>query len=148
MRLLKPKAQDGQGTGTLAEGVAIKMVGSISPIGGNNPSFTVADIDAENSEMKDYRVIAASDKTGAQWSEEYDFDQTYKESAFTAATVGDLIAGFRADPNAQAAASAGYIQNFDSHGTGLKALKPMWKIYTCELMGEGAEAFRSCVCGQ
>ena len=142
MRLLKPKAQDGQGTGTLAKGVAIKMVGSISPIGGNDPSFTMAEIDAATSEMKDYRVFAASDKTGTKWSEEYDFSEMYKEPAFTAATVGDLIAGFRADPNAQAATSANYIQNFDSHGAGLKALKPMWKIYTCELMGEGADAIQ------
>ena len=143
MRLLKPKEQ-----GTPPEGVAIKMVGSISPIGGNNPSFTVAQIDAATSEMKDYRVFAASDKAGAHWSEEYDFDETYKEPAFTAATVGDLIAGFKADPNDQAETSASYIQNFDSHGAGLKALKPLWKTYTCELMGEGAEAFRECVCGE
>ncbi len=141
MRLLKP-ASDAE-----ARGVAIKMVGSISPIGGNNPSFTVAEIDAATTEMKDFQVFAASDKTGANWSEEYDFAQTYKEPAFTATTVGDLIAGFRGDPNAQATTSASYIQNFDSRGAGLKALKPMWKIYTCELMGEGAEAFRSCVCG-
>ena len=142
VRLLKPKTH-----GVPPEGVAIKMVGSISPIGGNNPSFTVAEIDAATSEMKDYRVFAASDKTGTKWSEEYDFAETYKEPAFTAATVGDLIAGFRADPNAQAAPSANYIQNFDSHGAGIKALKPIWKMYTCELMGEGAEEFKECVCG-
>ncbi|HEY1805281.1 MAG TPA: metallophosphoesterase [Terracidiphilus sp.] len=141
MRLLKPKAQ-----GAPVEGVAIKMVGSISPIGGNNPSFTVAEIDTATSEMKDYRVFAASDKTGAKWSEEYDFGDTYKEPAFTAETVGDLIAGFRADPNAQTAASASYIQDFDSHGAGLTVLKPLWKTYTCELMGEDAEAFKACVC--
>jgi len=142
MRLLKPKSLAGP-----QRGVAIKMVGSISPIGGNNPSFTVAEIDPATAEMKNYRVFAASDKTGAKWSEEYDFVETYKEPAFTAATVGDLIAKFRADPNAQSAPSASYIQNFDSHGMALEVLKPMWKTYTCDLMGEGADEFRKCVCG-
>ncbi|HVN93446.1 MAG TPA: metallophosphoesterase [Terracidiphilus sp.] len=142
LRLLKPKTQDGP-----QQGVAIKMVGSISPIGGNNPSFTVAEIDPATTEMKDYQVFAATDKTGAKWSEEYDFAKTYHEPAFTAATVGDLIAEFRADPSAQSAPSASYIQNFDSHGASLEVLKPVWKTYACDLMGEDADDFRKCVCG-
>jgi sphingomyelin phosphodiesterase acid-like 3 len=142
MRLLKPKAQ-----GAPQEGVAMKMVGSISPIGGNNPSFTVAEIDTATSEMKDYQVFAASDNTGAKWSKEYDFAETYKEPAYTAATVGDLISEFKADPGAQTAPIESYIQNYDSHGAGLTVLKPLWKTYTCEMMGEGAEDFRKCVCG-
>ncbi len=42
MRLLKPTAAGAPEEGFLAKGVAIKMVGSISPVDGNNPSFTVA----------------------------------------------------------------------------------------------------------
>ena len=83
--------------------VAVKMVASISPIDGNNPSFTLATIDPANAILADYRVIAASNQTGidTNWTEEYDFAQMYHEPAFTATTLGSLIAGFKADPMAQ-----------------------------------------------
>jgi sphingomyelin phosphodiesterase acid-like 3 len=144
MRLLKPAA-----TGAPPQGVAIKMVGSISPIDGNNPSFTVAQIDAATAQLKDYRVVVASNQTGVdtQWTEEYDFAKTYKEDAFTAASAGDLIAGFRADPTAQTAASQSYIRNFGS-GTGAREIGVLWQPYTCALRNDGADAFRECVCGK
>jgi sphingomyelin phosphodiesterase acid-like 3 len=142
MRLLKPAA------GAPAEGVAVKMVPSISPVNGNNPSFTVAEIDAATAQLKDYRVIVASNQTGVdtQWTEEYDFAKTYKEEAFTAATDADLIAGFKADATAQAPASQSYIRNY-SAGGGLRALGTFWQPYTCALRNDGADAFRECVCG-
>ena len=116
MRVLKP-------AGAEAQGVAIKMVGSISPIDGNNPSFTVAQIDAATAQLKDYQVFVASNQTGidTKWSAEYDFSDTYKEPSFDAASVTDLIAGFKADPTAQTAASKSYIQNYVS-GSGARAL--------------------------
>jgi sphingomyelin phosphodiesterase acid-like 3 len=148
MRLLKPAA-DGQGAGALAEGVAVKMVPSISPINGNNPSFTVAQIDAATADLKDYQVFVGSDQLGVdtQWAEGYDFAKTYKEDGFTAATAGDLIAGFKADPTAQTARSKSYIQNYGS-GTGARAIGTFWQPYTCALRNDGADAFRECVCGK
>lgn len=142
MRLLRPAA------GSSAEGVALKMVPSISPINGNNPAFTVAEIDAATAELKDYRVFVASNQTGTDthWSEEYDFAKTYKEGAFTAATAGDLIEGFKADPTAQADRSKSYIQNYGS-GSGARAIGTFWQPYTCALRNDGADAFRECVCG-
>jgi sphingomyelin phosphodiesterase acid-like 3 len=142
MRLLKP------GAGDPKDGVAIKMVGSISPVNGNNPSFTVAEIDAAKAQLKDYRVFVASNQTGvdAQWSEEYDFAQAYKEPAFTAATVADLVAGFKADPTGQSDASKSYIKNY-GEGSAARALGAFWQPYTCALRNDGAEAFRECVCG-
>ena len=87
VRLLEPADAD-----AAEKGVAVKMVPSISPVDGNNPSFTVARIDAATATMKDYRVVAASNKTGVDttWTEEYDFAKTYKEPAFSAATLEDL----------------------------------------------------------
>jgi sphingomyelin phosphodiesterase acid-like 3 len=150
MRLLKPAAGDPP------EGVAIKMVGSISPVNGNNPSFTVAQIDAATAQLKDYRVFVASNltapdaspnsNTGTQWSEEYDFAQAYKKPAFTAATVADLVAGFKADPTAQSSASQSYIRNYGSGAGGARAIGAFWQPYTCALRNDGADAFRSCVC--
>ncbi|MGB8030925.1 MAG: metallophosphoesterase [Terracidiphilus sp.] len=151
MRLLKPEV-----AGAPAEGVAVKLVPSISPINGNSPSFTVVQIDAATGQLKDYRVIVASNQTGpdanpntsvgTQWREEYDFAQTYKEDAFTAASVTDLIEGFKGDPTAQAGASQSYIRNFDS-GTGARDLSAFWQPYTCAFKNDGADAFRECVCG-
>jgi sphingomyelin phosphodiesterase acid-like 3 len=141
LRLLKPSEGDPQ------DGVAIKMVGSISPVNGNNPSFTVAEVDAATAQLKDYRVFVASNQSGVdtQWSEEYDFAQAYKEPAFTAATVADLVAGFKADPTAQSSASQSYIRNYGS-GSAARALGVFWQPYTCALRNDGADAFRSCVC--
>jgi sphingomyelin phosphodiesterase acid-like 3 len=142
MRLIKPAAD------APPEGVALKMVPSISPINGNNPTFTVAEIDARTGELKDYQVFVGSNQTGVDthWSEEYDFATTYKEDGFTAASAGDLIAGFKADPTAQTAASKSYIQNYGS-GTGARAIGTFWQPYTCALRNDGADAFRECVCG-
>jgi len=144
IRILKPAA-----AGAPAEGVAVKMVGSISPIDGNNPSFTLAQINAATGQLKDYRVIVASNQTGVdtQWSEEYDFAKTYKKDAFTAGSDEDLIARFKADPTAQAPASQSYIQNY-SPGGGSRALGVFWQPYTCALRNDGADAFRECVCGK
>ncbi|MGO9326106.1 MAG: metallophosphoesterase [Terracidiphilus sp.] len=143
MRILEPAAP------AQAEGVAIKMVGSISPIDGNNPSFTVAEVDGATAELMDYQVFVASNSTGVgtTWTKEYDFAQTYKEDAFTATNIGSLIAGFKADPTAQTAASKSYIQNYGS-GSGARAIGTFWQPYTCALRNDGADAFRECVCGK
>ena len=142
VRLLKPTA-----AGSPPQGVAVKMVPSISPIDGNHPSFTVAEVDAATAELKDYRVISASNLTGvdATWTEEYDFAQAYKEPAFTAATVAELITGFKSDTTAQTDASRNYIRDY---GSGMRELGLFWKPYTCTLTDEDADAFRACVCGK
>lgn len=151
MKLLKPAAAEAP-----PQGVAVKMVGSISPIDRNNPSFTIAEIDAATAQLKDYRVIVASNQTGpdanqntsvgTQWREEYDFAKTYNKDAFTAATDEDLIAGFKADPTAQTPASQSYIRNFGS-GAAARDITVLWQPYTCALRNDGADAFRECVCG-
>ena len=95
VRLLTPAKTD-----AVQKPVAVKMVASISPIDGNNPSFTMATIDPAHAILEDYRVIAASNQTGvdAKWSEEYDFAKAYHEPAFTAAALENLIGGFKTDP--------------------------------------------------
>ncbi|MFZ0340189.1 MAG: metallophosphoesterase [Terracidiphilus sp.] len=129
--------------------VAVKMVASISPIDGNNPSFTLATIDPTHAILADYRVIAASNQTGidTNWTEEYDFTQTYHEPAFTAATVGNLIASFKADPMAQTPASQSYLRNYMT-GVDLRALALFWQPYVCSLTNDAADAFKGCVCGK
>lgn len=129
--------------------VAAKMVPSISPVDGNTPSFTVATIDPAHAILVDYRVIAASNQTGAdtQWTEEYDFAKTYHEPAFTAATVTSLIAGFKADSMAQSPASQNYLRNYMT-GVDLRGLALLWPPYVCSLTNDTADAFKACVCGR
>ena len=127
--------------------VAVKMVASISPIDGNNPSFTVATIDPAHAILEDYRVIAASNQTGVDttWSEEYDFAKAYHEPAFTAATVGNLIVGFNADQAAQTSASQNYLRYYMT-GVDMQMMALIWKPYVCSLTSAATDAYRECVC--
>ncbi|MGO8758676.1 MAG: metallophosphoesterase [Terracidiphilus sp.] len=145
VRLLEPV----DGEGMAERGIAVKLVGSISPINGNAPSFTLATIDAGTAVMKDYRVIAASNETGvnAKWTEEYDWAKTYKQDGFTAIGVRDEIAGFGADPSAQQKTSQSYIRNYGS-GMGARELSLFWKPYLCSLGSDGADGFKKCLCGE
>lgn len=142
LRLLEP---DGS---TKGGAVAIKMASSISPVDGNNPSFTVARIDTAAATLADYQVFAASNQTGVNtsWSKEYDYAQTYRKTAFTAATVKTLIAEFRADSEAKTDESRSYIDNF-LVGDHSSLIKPLWPEYVCALSHYKAEGFDHCVCG-
>jgi sphingomyelin phosphodiesterase acid-like 3 len=127
--------------------VAVKLVPSISPIHGNSPSFVVAQVDRSSAALKDYRVFAASNQTGvnAQWTEEYDFAQSYKTAEFTAPAVNKLVSGFAADYSAKSPASQQYIRNFLA-GTSSPLLSLVWPEYVCSLSNDPAQAFRACVC--
>jgi sphingomyelin phosphodiesterase acid-like 3 len=145
LRLLKPS-----GTGTLQSaqaGVAIKLVPSISPINGNSPSFTVAQIDPTTAVMEDYKVFAASNSTGvdAEWTRAYDFAEAFHVPDFSAASVGKLIGEFAADPNVQTEASQSYIRNYYVRDVSAQ-IKAFWPQYSCALSNLTAESYRSCVC--
>lgn len=127
--------------------VALKVVPSITPEGGNKPSFVVASVDPSSAILKDYRVISASNEMGAatQWSEEYDFDRAYGQSEFSPASLHQVIESFRADPGAKTAASQEYLRDYYP-GDMSPLLKPFWPEYTCALANNRAEGFRSCAC--
>lgn len=143
LRLLEPAG----GTSAAHPAVAVKMVSSISPVDGNNPSFTVARVNASTADLVDYKVYAASNQTGVDttWSKEYDFADTYHEPLFTAATVSNLVAGFSADKTAQTPASQSYLQNYFV-GNRSALLKPFWPLYVCALANATPQAYRSCAC--
>jgi sphingomyelin phosphodiesterase acid-like 3 len=147
MRLLEPDRKD---DGPKSEGrgpVAVKMVPSISPIDGNNPSFTVAEVDAETGVLMDYRVIAASNQTGVDttWAEEYDYAKAYQEPSFAAGSVENLFAGFKADPSAQSEASESYLKNYFV-GDAARELKLFWPQYVCALDNRTESSYRTCYC--
>jgi sphingomyelin phosphodiesterase acid-like 3 len=136
-----------QGT-EAAKGVPVKMVSSISPINGNAPSFTLARVDARTAELKDYRVIAASNATGVgtEWREEYDWGKTFHESAFSGRGLGEEIAGLRADSAGEKETSAAYMKNFFVGITDPR-LALVWPQYACGLEDDSAQGFKRCVCG-
>jgi len=140
LRLLKPQTAAGKG-------VAVKMVPSISPIHGNHPSITLAQIDPSTAALVDYKVFAASNTTGvdAVWSEEYDFAPSFGEKEFTSSSISQVIAGFAADLDAKTQASQHYIQNF-SAGSASTLLRLVWPQYVCALSNYTAESFRLCAC--
>jgi sphingomyelin phosphodiesterase acid-like 3 len=144
LRILK--AENGAPGVAAGEGVAVKMVPSISPINGNAPSFTVARVDAATAGLKDFRVFAASNATGVDtaWREEYDWGQTYRQAEFSAMAVSRVIAGFEADPDAKTEASRAYIDNFYVGSSPL--LGVIWPQYVCALRNDSAQAFKACVC--
>lgn len=145
LRLLEPSA----GASSAHLPVAVKMVSSISPVDGNNPSFTIARVNAATANLVDYQVYSASNQTGTDtlWSKEYDFAGTYHEPAFTASTVAHLITGFRADKPAQSQESQSYLDNyFVGAGARVEMLKAFWPQYVCALANSTSEAYSSCVC--
>jgi sphingomyelin phosphodiesterase acid-like 3 len=125
--------------------IAARIVGSISPVDGNDPSFTVAQIDPETATMIDDQVYAASDASGSTWAEEYDFARAYHEPAFTGSAVSALIARFQADPRAQSPESEDYLSNYFVGGRALE-LKAFWPAYVCSLANLTPASYRGCVC--
>jgi sphingomyelin phosphodiesterase acid-like 3 len=126
--------------------VALKTIPSISPIDGNNPAFTVAQVDPATATLVDYRVIAAADLTGSgQWTEEYDYSRAYSEPFYSASSVNQLLTRFAADFNAQSKASQSYLRNY-LVGGGASVLVPFWPQYVCTLTHHTAAEFGACAC--
>ncbi|MFC6646241.1 hypothetical protein ACFQBQ_11730 [Granulicella cerasi] len=93
--------------------VAVKIVPSISPINGNHPAFTMADVETSSFILKDYAVYVAPNIAGAgEWSEEYRYSSTYHLPAYDAAAANTLTAGFLHDQASQTASSQAYEKYF------------------------------------
>jgi sphingomyelin phosphodiesterase acid-like 3 len=144
-RLLKPSGSDGPRDAQA--GVAVKLVSSISPINGNSPSFTVAQIDPATAVMADYKVFASSSTTGVdgEWTRAYDFREAFHEPEFSAPILGKLIAEFAADPEVKTEASQSYIRNYYVRDVSAE-IKAFWPQYSCALSNLTAESYRACVC--
>lgn len=143
IKLLK----DDSSSPATAKVIAVKLVPSISPINGNHPSFTLAQVDPSTAAIWDYKVISSSNLTGidATWTAEYDFDSSYRAEEFNASSVSRLISGFSADPGAKTQASHSYIQDF-SAGAPSPVLQIFWPEYVCTLSNHTQQTFRDCLC--
>ncbi len=144
IRLLQPEHAE---LNSASPAVVIKMVPSISPVDGNDPSFTIARVDPATATLQDFKVVAASNHTGiaTHWSVEYDFAQAFYQPQFSVSTVRALIAGFSADPGAEDELSRQYIRHYFI-GDRSSELKPFWPQYVCALANTSVEAYAACVC--
>lgn len=124
--------------------VPVKLVGSVTPINGNAPSFTVGQVNSASAVLKDYAIFTSSNTSGVgtAWTREYSFGEAYTQPDFSAKSLRSLIANFRADPNG--AKSAEYERDF--FGGDGSPLPLVWPQYVCALDHAGAAAFHDCMC--
>jgi sphingomyelin phosphodiesterase acid-like 3 len=144
MRLLEPEASGA----SARDGVPLKITASITPINGNNPSFTLARVDPATSTLMDYTVVMASNAAGnasTTWTPEYTYSTTYHQPAFNAASLNTLIAGFQADPAGAKPASQAYLRNFFP-GDASPVIHLVWPQYACSLNHDTAASFAACSC--
>jgi sphingomyelin phosphodiesterase acid-like 3 len=138
-----------------------KLVPSVSPVDGNNPSFTLALVDPAKAILVDYTVYAASNQTGSAgghgepattWSPEYTYSTTYQQPDFSGASVVAITKGFLADPNSKTPQSQSYESFYfvggANAGINLKAaaLGSVWPVYTCSITQAGVAGFTACAC--
>lgn len=126
--------------------VPAKVVGSVTPINGNVPSFTVGEVSTKSSALVDYRVLVAANRSGGgPWTEEYSYDRQFGAEAFSGATVRAQIAAFRKDRDGIEPMSEKYQQDFFPGGTSPLGL--VWPQAVCALGNFTAAEYRGCLCG-
>jgi len=127
-------------------GVPVKVVASVSPVNGNNPSVTVGKVASAAAELMDYTVYVASNGTGVgtTWTKEYGFGETYHEVGFTATNLADLIGRLHADRDGVSSESQAY-QKYYYNGAAMTMPGP-WAGYVCSLDHPTAEGFAACAC--
>jgi sphingomyelin phosphodiesterase acid-like 3 len=140
---------------TTPQGVPLKVVGSITPIHGNRPTFTLARVNPAAATLADYTVMMASDPTAAPitWSREYTWSTAYRQPAFDAASLTALITGFEADPKARSAESQAYTRFYYPAASGVATanaaiISAAWQPYVCSLSHLTAKSFAACACGK
>ncbi len=143
---------------TPAGTIPAKLVPSITPVNGNNPAFTIAEIEPSTATLKDYAVYAASNQTGidTKWREEYRFSTSYHLPDLSGASLQKLTASFVDDKNGSSDTSKAYQQFFyvgDPGATqGIKssmksaAMQIVWPTYACAIAHSDAASYRACAC--
>jgi sphingomyelin phosphodiesterase acid-like 3 len=130
--------------------VPAKMVPSISPINGNDPSFIVAKVIPQTATIKDYEVYSATNAQGAVWNREYRYSDAYHLPDFSAKSVDQLTIALIDDKSGEDETSRVYERYFLSGGGTIAALglQRLWPAYSCSLRELEPTAFRRCMCPQ
>jgi len=133
-----------------------KLVPSITPVNGNNPAFTVAQVNSATATLADYEVISASNQTGidTRWSEEYRYSTTYNLPDFSAASAAKLLGNFSADKSGTSNASRAYERFYFvgdpaagiSSNLKAAAMQLIWPAYACSITQVTEADYRRCAC--
>jgi sphingomyelin phosphodiesterase acid-like 3 len=128
--------------------VPMKIVPSISPINGNEPSFIVAQVTPQTATIKDYEVYTASNAQGIAWGREYRYSEVYKLPDFSAKSIDQLTLALIDDKSGEDETSRVYERYFLSGGGTFAALglQRLWPAYSCSLRELDPAAFRRCMC--
>ena len=127
--------------------IALKTIPSVSPVSNNAPAYLLAQIDPHSATLMDYskRVAATSAGSAAHWTTAYDYGQRYREPAFTAQAVGDLLRRWQSAPDVSSAEIDNYQMSIAS-GFRLFALRATWAQQLCAMQHSSAAAFTQCAC--
>jgi sphingomyelin phosphodiesterase acid-like 3 len=131
-----------------------KLVPSISPVNGNNPAFTLAQVNPLTATLQNYTVFVASNITGfdTKWSEEYSYSKTYSLPDFSGASSAKLAAGFLADKPGTTPNSIAYEKFYVSGGAGLAAnvkaaaMQLVWPTFACGIAEAHKDGYKTCLC--
>jgi sphingomyelin phosphodiesterase acid-like 3 len=128
--------------------VPAKLVPSISPINGNDPSFMIAQVVPQTATVKDYEVYAASSAEGTSWGREYRYSDVYHLPDFSSDSVQQLTSQLVADKTGEDETSRAYERYFLAGGGTFAALglQRLWPAYSCSLREQDPVAFRHCMC--
>jgi sphingomyelin phosphodiesterase acid-like 3 len=128
--------------------VPVKLVPSISPIFGNEPSFLVAEVNPQTATIKDYEIYSASNAQGEGWHREYRYSDVYHLPDFSAKSVDQLTLTLIDDRSGEDETSRVYERYFLSGGGTFAALglQRLWPAYSCSLREFDPAAFRRCMC--
>jgi sphingomyelin phosphodiesterase acid-like 3 len=130
--------------------VPVKLVPSISPINGNEPSFIVAQVAPDTATLKDYEVYSASTADGTGWGREYQYSAIYGLPDFSAASVSQLTSHLIDDKSGEDETSRAYERYFLAGGGTFAALglQRLWPEYSCSLRERQPAAFHRCMCSE
>jgi sphingomyelin phosphodiesterase acid-like 3 len=135
-----------------------KLVPSISPVNGNTPAFTLAQVNPSTATLIDYTVFTAggahTDPTA--WTPEYTFSSTYHLPDLSGPSLNTLLTSFVADKGGSTQPAMDYQRLFsagtpDPTGTGKAAIKAaamkmVWPTYACSMTNASSPGFRDCLC--
>ena len=122
--------------------IPVLVIPSISPIQGNNPSFEVARIGADDATIEDltaYYLPLGS--PSAVWAEEYSFDDAYGFKAFDAKNLFALQASLETD----AAERARFISYYNSESTIASPNPKAWPWLWCGHLNLTVDAYSACL---
>jgi sphingomyelin phosphodiesterase acid-like 3 len=130
--------------GTGAGAVPGIVLGSISPVQGNNPSFTTAEVDARNGTIRDLSAYALLlGGASPAWTKEYDFQRLYGVAALDAPSLLRVHDEVGANPLMRAAFAA-YYTSFSLLG----GIDPAtWRWYWCADAQFAAAGYAACAAG-